>query len=138
MLQVLTQHASEETQFKFLAAWSHIERWWNDNAQQQHKGGAGRRKGRAARGAGPAQLTQVEAAAQAMGTAPELWNTIMGAMVEVVPAVEVREKATPCQVCVLKFQGLQDRVEGESAKLMADKRARYPYLPTPQPSVDNG
>ena len=37
MLQVLTQHASEETQFKFLTAWSHIERWWNDNAQQQHR-----------------------------------------------------------------------------------------------------
>ena len=37
---------------------------------------------------------------------------------------------------------LQDRVEGESAKLMAEKRARYPFLPAPNPDfaapVENG
>ena len=37
---------------------------------------------------------------------------------------------------------LQGRVEGESAKLMAEKRARYPWLPAPRPtpplSVENG
>ena len=30
---------------------------------------------------------------------------------------------------------LQDRVEGESAKLMAEKRARYPFLPAPNPDI---
>ncbi|PIW31054.1 MAG: 1-acyl-sn-glycerol-3-phosphate acyltransferase [Rhodospirillales bacterium CG15_BIG_FIL_POST_REV_8_21_14_020_66_15] len=33
---------------------------------------------------------------------------------------------------------LQDRVEGESARLMAEKRARFPHLPRPRPLVDNG
>ena len=42
-----------------------------------------------------------------------------------------------------EFLGLlQGRVEGESAKLMAEKRARYPWLPAPRPTppsaVENG
>lgn len=42
-----------------------------------------------------------------------------------------------------EFLGLlQSRVEGESAKLMAEKRARYPWLPAPRPTppsaVENG
>ena len=35
----LTQHASPETQFKLLAAWAHLEKWWNVNAKQQHTKG---------------------------------------------------------------------------------------------------
>ena len=35
VLQALTQHASPETQFKFVAAWSALEKWWNANAGPQ-------------------------------------------------------------------------------------------------------